>query len=332
MNNIYNKNDINNLYIDFYKYVNNIIDKIHKNNISKSLFACNYLNLNNGEDFVLPLTFCLGGSGYIQYNNIFNSECKLIQLQTKTRDYDISFSLIDSTISNSFDISKEFIDNITDICKNELDTYKYKNLTNEIFKYGFDVNLQRLYIKVICNTKLNPKFHILELSFWLDGKISDNFTVNDFKKNSLFLYNIDTNIYYLLPLFLLVKTTLYAIVDSFENRNYKKCIKYIDRIKFIKKYYDKYKELKNDIVIINKIYKEYGNRIKRKYEMINDYPYILSHVYDKYKITDNTVITCINKKSREYNRNKLLLLIKEYINECKEKKTDSEVSNTNIKL
>ena len=66
--------------------------------------------------------------------------------------------------------------------------------------------------------------------------------------------------------------------------------------------------------------------------MINDYPYILSHVYDKYKITDDKVISCINKKSREYNRNKLLLLIKEYINECNEKKTDSEVSNTNIKL
>ena len=329
MNNIYNKNDINNLYIDFYKYVNNIIDKIHESNLSKLLFYCKYKIINNEENIFLPLTICLGGSGYIQYNNIFNSECRLLQLESKTQDYDISFSL---TNFNSLNKSKKFINDITDICKNELKTYKYKNLTDDIFNYGFDINIQRLYIKINCNTKLNPKFHILELSFWLNGKISDNFTVNDFNKNSLFLYNIDTNVYYLLPLFLLVKTTLYAIVDSFENRKYDKCIKYIDRIKFIKKYYDKYKEIKKDNLIIDLIYKEYAKKIKRKYEMINDYPYILSHVYDKYKITDDKVISCINKKSREYNRNKLLLLIKEYINECNEKKTDSEVSNTNIKL
>ena len=58
----------------------------------------------------------------------------------------------------------------------------------------------------------------------------------------------------------------------------------------------------------------------------------ISYVYDKYNIKNNKVISCINKKSREYNRNKLLLLIKEYIDECNSKKTDSEVSNTSIKL
>ena len=93
MNNIYNKNDINNLYIDFYKYVNNIIDKIHESNLSKLLFYCKYKIINNEENIFLPLTICLGGSGYIQYNNIFNSECRLLQLESKTQDYDISFSL-----------------------------------------------------------------------------------------------------------------------------------------------------------------------------------------------------------------------------------------------
>jgi len=64
--------------------------------------------------------------------------------------------------------------------------------------------------------------------------------------------------------------------------------------------------------------------------MINDYPYILSYVYEKYNINDNKIISCINKKSREYNRNKLLLIIKEYIDECKDNKTDSEMSDINI--
>jgi hypothetical protein len=329
MDNIYNKDDINNLYIDFYKYVSNIISKIHSNNISKSsLFYCNYSILNTNEYVFLPLTICLGGSSFIQYNNIFNSENKLLQLEITTLDYDISFSLNNKIKPDSYN---KFIKQIKDICKEELKLYKYKNLSNKIFSLDYDINLQRLYIKIDCNTKLNPKFHILELSFWLNGKISDNFTINDFIKNELFIYN-GSNTYYLLPLFLLIKTTLYAIVDNFERRKFKKCIKYIERIKFIKKYYDKYKESKTENLIINKIYKEYILFIKRKYEMINDYPYILSYIYEKYNINDNKIISCINKKSREYNRNKLLLIIKEYIDECKENKTDSEISDTNIKF
>jgi hypothetical protein len=57
----YNKSDITKLFNHFYDYVNNIIYDIHINNfISKNLFYCKYLTLNNEEIIKLPLTICLG--------------------------------------------------------------------------------------------------------------------------------------------------------------------------------------------------------------------------------------------------------------------------------
>ena len=60
-------------------------------------------------------------------------------------------------------------------------------------------------------------------------------------------------------------------------RNFSKCIKYINRVSFIKNIFNKKIILNDDQYIIDLIFKNYKRFIKRKYKMINDYPYILSH-------------------------------------------------------
>ena len=112
--------------------------------------------------------------------------------------------------------------------------YKIKNnsITNKNFSIKCIEKNDRIQFIVDCDIK--EKFHILEVSFWFNGKVSDNFTINDFTKNKLFIYTTNDNLnFYLLPLNQLVKTTLYAIVNFFELRYFDKCYKYIQRIKYI---------------------------------------------------------------------------------------------------
>jgi hypothetical protein len=172
-------------------------------------------------------------------------------------------------------------------------------LSNNIFTLEYTINSDRLHYRINCNTKLNQTFHILELSFWLNGKISDNFTVNDFKFNKLFLYEKDNIYYYLLSLKLLIKTTLYAIVDFFEKRNFIKCNKYINRALYIKKINQIYTKLENPSYILSSIFESYRNQVKRKYKMINDYPFILSK--ELVNIKNNGIIKCIYRQLRSKN-------------------------------
>jgi len=66
----------------------------------------------------------------------------------------------------------------------------------------------------------------------------------------------------------LIKTTLYAILDFFERRNFNKCIKYLDRLKLIKVINDKYIKMENASPIMDLLLFNYKNKIKRKYSSL----------------------------------------------------------------
>ena len=237
--------------------------------------------------------------------------------------YDISFCI------HKF-INKDTLSKITtelnNICNKVLDNFKFNELNNElnnkIFTTDYVINNNRIHYRINCTIPKKQPFHILELSFWLNGKISDNFTINDFKNNNLLLYKNEDVYYYLLPLDLLIKTTLYAIVDFFERRNFNKCIKYLDRLKLIKVINDKYIKIENTSPIIDLLLFNYKNKIKRKYKMIHDYPFTLA--YELNDIKNNGVIKCIYKEFRKNNRKKINKLILEYKDKCKNKKSYNE--------
>jgi hypothetical protein len=312
----YQKNNINDLFNYFFRYVNDIIYDIHINDIiNKELFKCNYFLLNNQSEANYPLTFCLGGGGYILYKNIFENENIKYDIDLTTYDYDISFCF------NNY-MNKNKLENIGNkikfISKSSIDNFIFMNLTKDIFIYDFTITNDRLHFRINCDTKLNKPFHILELSFWLNGKISDNFTKNDFKTTKLILYETNKLYYYLLPLKLLVKTTLYAIVDFFENRNFYKCIKYLNRIKYIKKINDLYIKSNINSYILSIILESYNKMIKRKYKMIHDYPFTLS--YEFVKIKNNGIIKCIYKHLRSANKNEIISTFEKYKKLCSKEK------------
>jgi hypothetical protein len=330
----YSNDDLNELYSNFYTIVNNIIYELHNNKINKFLFYCDYILLNNNSNISrinLPLTICLGGGGYILYNYIFKNEKIINTIELSSRDYDLSFSLKNISKEN-MDI---FIKEIKEIYYKSINKFTYKNITKNNFDITLNQTIHRLHFRINFKPYNNDKtsFHILEMSFWLNGKVSDNFTINDFYRTKLFLYKYNEVYFYLLPLELLVKTMLYAIIDYFEKRNFNKCNKYIERIKFIKDTNDifikKYNSNYNNC--INRILSSYKNLIKRKYKMINDYPFILSNKFATIK--NNGIIKCIYRNFRINNHKELHNLIDKFTNDCKEEKEydykDSDITINN---
>jgi hypothetical protein len=193
MSNIYTHKDLDKFYFNFYNVVNNIIYKIYENNkINKYLFYCNYHLLNDNSILRYPLTICLGGGGYIQYNYIFKNEKLIDRIELSSKDYDISFAL--NNINNDFNIDL-FIKEIEKIYNESIKEFKFKNLNKEHFKFTFNNIIQRIHIRIEFNNK-KSSFHILELSFWLNGKISDNFTINDFNRRHLLLYKYE-NVFFI---------------------------------------------------------------------------------------------------------------------------------------
>jgi hypothetical protein len=160
--------------------------------------------------------------------------------------------------------------------------------------------------------------HILEFSFWYNNKISDNFTINDFNRNNILIYNSNKLNFYLLPLNLLVKTTFYAILDFIEKRDYNKCNKYIQRIKFIKECNDEYIK-NNSNLILKYIFTSYMSKIRRKYKIINDYPFILAE--EAQKITSNKMYLtrCIHTDFRNDNIKNNIQRFDKYKNLCDKK-------------
>ena len=208
---------------------------------------------------------------------------------------------------------------IINIINENLKKYKYKDIETIDLKIEKIKQDDRIQIHVNYGER-----HILDLCLWMNGKISDNFTVNDFKKYELLLYNTNNVYYYLLPLDLLVKTTLYVITDYFELRNFNKCIKYLDRVKFINDINDEYsKQSNNDIV--DYILLSYKNKIKRKYKMIYDYPFIIAYYLHK---KNNGIIKCVYDEIRHFNEDIMDMLINTIKEVCKDEEDYKNSENS----
>jgi hypothetical protein len=210
--------------------------------------------------------------------------------------------------------------------------YKLNSQTINKTNFSIEVKEKNDRIQFIVNCKIDKlNFHILELSFWYNGKVSDLFTVNDFQKNNLILY-IDDNLlcFYLLPLNLLVDTTLYAIINFFESRYFDKCNKYIRRVQYIHDIYSKYKTLPNKSNMLKNIIGSYNKYIRKKYRLINDYPYSISTYKDKFKDIDNetknAILRCIYYDVRKENKKILDKKIDQYVNDCKSKINKSSIN------
>lgn len=316
---------------DFYKVIECVINKIINNEeINNLLFKCKYnIFYQKTKEFVfnenkqIPIIFCLGGIGYQIYCEIISKYYQNIKLLTKTNDYDFSFCLINNIPENIVKIKNIVNDTIIECIKNYKFDYEDENKRKfKINKENFTVEIEekkdRLQIKINCSYGIR-KFHILELCFWYNGKISDNFTVNDFKKEKIFIYvdNIGYH-YYLLPLEKLIKTTYYAILDNYERNNFEKCNKYLDRIRYIKLTNDEYNKSNKKIELLNFIYRKYFDDIYKKYKIMYDYPFINSKILVNEK--NFKIVKCVYRELRT-NMHKIYIgNIQKYIKKCENNK------------
>lgn len=311
------KIEINELYANFYIIINNMILDIQENNyIKKFLFVCDYVSLNTTKKYIIPLTMCIGGGGFIQYNHILKNEKLLDKIKLESKDYDISFSFGTNKLNKH--VLNDIVNELKTIYTNNIVDFKYDVITKNNFNFNVEFKFDRLHCRIECTLPNKYRFHIAEFSFWFNGKISDNFTINDFIKNKLWIYETNNMIYYLLPLKLLVKTLLYAIVDYFEKRNFDKCIKYIERMKFIKECNKLYMNSNRQNECLSVIFESYKNQIKRKYKMISDYPFLIA--YKLKDINNNGIIKCIYRNLRKHNNKYIDTEIEKYKEICKDKK------------
>jgi hypothetical protein len=332
------------LLFDFNKVINKIIENI-TNDIffQQNLNYCDYLNLNNLDTINKPIMFCLGGMAYKIYEYIISKNISKninTTMVTKTQDYDFSFSLKNNDTTTLISLTNLIIEIFNTsinnysyrLDKNMIKYYKLNPQTINKNNFSIEVKEKNDRIQFIVNCKIDKlNFHILELSFWYNGKVSDLFTVNDFQKNNLILY-IDNNLlcFYLLPLNLLVDTTLYAIINFFESRYFDKCNKYIQRVEYIHNVYSKYKTLLNKPNMLKNIFGSYNKYIRKKYRLINDYPYSISTYKDKFKDIDNetknAILRCVYYDVRKENKRILDEKIDQYVNDCKSKINKSSIN------
>lgn len=326
---------------DFYSIINKMINYIcSADEIKNNLNHCKY-NLNENKKIKditnknIPIIFCLGGMAYKMYEKIINEQNIVIKLDSDTLDYDFSLSLK----NNNKNIIKLFEDNLKKIFDQLIKNYsytfdkdtieknnlKYGTINHNNFTFISERRIDRLHIKINCNIMKN--LHILEFSFWYNNKISDNFTINDFYKNKILIYNSNKLNFYLLPLNLLVKTTLYAILDFIEKRNYNKCYKYIQRIKFIKKCHDEYINNNNNLILAY-IFERYNHDIRKKYKIINDYPFLLAEEAQEIIYADRIYLTrCIHTDSRNNNIINIKHQFNNYKASCEKKNLNKDTIN-----
>jgi len=318
---------------NFYNIINGIINYIRKTDIFKeNLNDCNYCNYkSNNKDNIkdnstkLPIIFCLGGMAYKIYEKIIQEQNIDIKLDSDTLDFDFSFSLknkneivIQQLKTELKEIFNKLIKDYTYIF-DEVTVKKYNLLFTTInetnFEFSSKEKFDRLHITINCDIMKN--LHILELSFWYNNKAGDNFFINDFEKNKLFIYNNNKLNYYLLPLNLLVKTTFSAIFDYLERRNYDKCNKYVQRIKFIKNCHNEYIKNKSNLVL-KYIFEYYDHDIRKKYKIINDYPFILAEQSQNIERSNRSYLTrCIHTDFRNNNILNIEKQFDDYLKVCK---------------
>jgi len=248
-------------------------------NTTNNFYLINQSNNTDQEDDECKLLmFCLGGSAYKSYAKMLNKH-----INVNTTDYDISLSLkqdfneslIDQhikTLGHSINSSK-ILDNLDfSTAKSE------KNFTN-LDKYDkFCIDKQNNHKKLLYRLCVNYKGkieHIIELSMWKNGRISDDFYLTDFQapphKNIQIIIFIDNdkNMNFILHPLLLVSSTYNAIVDKIRENHVdvEKCMKCVERIKYITAHIKT-----NTFDLINDLsFKE----IERINNIVDNYPFIL---------------------------------------------------------
>lgn len=326
---------------NFYNIVDDIINFICiTDEIKNKLNHCNFdsNNINNDEisesNYTTPIIFCLGGMAYKMYEKIIQEQNINIKLDSDTLDFDFSFSLK----NNGTKTLQLFEDELKILFNNLIKDYtftfdedinyklNYKTIDHTNFKFNVKRKYDRLHIIINCDIMKN--LHILELSFWYNNKISDSFTINDFNsgRNKILIYNSNKLNYYLLPLNLLVKTTFSAIFEFLERRNYDKCYKYIQRINFIKNCNNEYIININNL-ILTYIFISYNEQIRKKYKIINDYPFIITEETQKIAYNARNHLTrCIHQDYRNDNLKNITSQINIYKEKCEPKVNKHNIS------
>jgi hypothetical protein len=328
---------------DFYIIINKIISYIRitdelKNNLNYCNFDSNINNVIIENNNTIPIIFCLGGMAYKIYEKIIQEQKINVKLDSDTLDFDISFSLN----NNNNETLQLFEEHLKTVFNNLIKDYtftfdedvikkyklNYQTINNTNFKFNVKRKYDRLHIFINCDIMKN--LHILELSFWYNNKISDNFSINDFipNRNKILIYNNNKLNYYLLPLNLLVKTTFNAIFEFLERRNYDKCYKYIQRIKFIKDCNTEYiKKNNTKNLILTYIFISYNDQIRKKYKIINDYPFLIAEETQTIKYADRNYLTrCIHQDYRSDNLKNITSQINIYKENCETKVNKSNIT------
>ncbi len=317
---------MNILVTNFNTIVNNIINLIQINEqLNKILFKCSYRIFDNKSKVFIQeekyiLCFCLGGMAYQYYNNIlskyFNEKITL-----NTMDYDISFSLPVKTSENIKIITEQITDIYTRSIQNYIFEFEYNYKKYKITKNNFEIKFVNKFdrLQMIINCKIgNYQFHILELCFWYNGKISDNYTINDFEQDKLFIYICNNGLKnYLLPLDKLIKTTFYALQDNYEKENFSKCNKYLDRVRYIKLVHDEYYSSSKNNILLNYIFRNYMRVIYKKYKMMFDYPFISSKLL--VDIYNKELVKCIYRELRTNSHKIFIENINKFKKICEQK-------------
>jgi hypothetical protein len=95
------------------------------------------------------------------------------------------------------------------------------------------------------------------------------------------------------------------------------------------KVYKKYKKISNKNELITYILGSYNHEIRKKYRLINDYPYVLSNYNDKLKDLDyetkNMMLRCIYYDLRKDTLKFIDEQFNNYLNKCK-----MEINKKNI--
>ena len=333
--NIMNSSQLDNFYV----IVEKIITYVNSNKkISKYLNDCKYNRYNQTETILdkkeMPLVVCLGGSSFKMYRNIFSNYINHDAIDAnpymnlETTDYDISFSLKCCDNSTFKIVSADIETTIKNYFYNIIKDYAFAGIDVKLFNFerSSKNSFSKLHLQITYKGKHN---HVAEFVFWTNNKLSDSFDIAKFDKFNL-VHHVNNNMqYFLLPLDLLMESTHHAIADYFEARNFAKCKKYILRSKYIKKIYGLYSDLQLKNKFMEDIFSPYLKHIRRKYIMMNDYPYFLALFNDV--LDDHGIFNCIYKEYQDMHSVKnMKIFIDDKLDECKKKEDKRKVGDRNL--
>lgn len=288
-------------------------------NTSKNvLYLDNNLEIKN-KNIEKPIMFCVGGAAYLMYSKIFekiNKELNIINFAPLTHDFDISISLKDN-----YDI-KTIDNDLIKLALNDIKNLIEKN--NKILDVLEDIGTIRDEILVKINNKFyivkneNQRFinyrivvklyghieHLIEIVFWKDFKITDNFFEQEFKKKrNIILFNDDKYYFYIPDLYTLLDTNYISIKNRFNVDSLDKCGQDYLRILYI------FDTLEKIIKIKSK--KQISNYLSYIFNIISEFKHILRMPYDicKLKLENKSALTKLYKNKIKMSDIEIIKLI-----------------------